>query len=406
MYQVLIVEDEPIVRKGLKSMIHWADLGMSVIADAADGQDAWEKYNEHSPDILITDLLMPLLDGISLIKKIRETNKRIVIIILTCLDDFSMLQNALALGVSSYLLKITTEPVQIEQVLSNVKTELDSRSKDLFHDDYIDFSLIREQILDDFIFYRALPTEVFSEYVRYLNMRLDEKGLITAAINLPNYNKLIKILHDSHGRKLRSVILNIINKRLDHYDIGEVYVDQLSTYMIVFSFRNTDEDKARNFVISLLTEFKTDIRNVLEVDIQYGISFMADRYEKLPEQRSEALSDLDNWSKSVINPKVECVKKYINDHYAEDISLQSAADNAGISANYVSHLFAQYADATFSVYLNRIRVERAKHLLENSELLISEISKQVGFWNTSYFIRVFKRQTGYPPDEFRKRITQ
>jgi len=315
-----------------------------------------------------------------------------------------MLQQALSLGVSSYLLKVTAEPVQIEQILEGVKNELDVQDKGFFQDQYIDYSLIKEQILDDFIYYRKLPVDVFADYVKRLKMRLTDRGLILAVIRLPNYDKLIETIQDEHGRKLRSMLLTIINKRLASYDSGEVQRDTPSSYLLIFNYDTAIETQAQEFLKNILLELKTDIQSSLEVDIHYGISSQFDGYGKLPEKRDEALADLEKWSQGTTNPKVEILKKYVSEHFTENISLQSAADFAGITASYASHLFTQYAGISFTVHLNEVRIEKAKQILKTSTLMISEISRKVGFWDATYFIRVFKKYTGYSPDEYRKKV--
>ena len=118
MYKVLIAEDEMFVRIGLKNSIQWADFDMEVISDVSDGQAAWEAYNTFRPDVLISDLKMPVLDGMALIKKIRNHNKDIVIIILSCLEEFNLVRNAIHLGVMDYLPQLTLTTQGTEAVLS------------------------------------------------------------------------------------------------------------------------------------------------------------------------------------------------------------------------------------------------------------------------------------------------
>jgi len=126
MYRVMIVEDEKFVRSGLRNMIHWESLHMEVIIDAKNGEEAYEYYLQYKPDIILTDLRMPLMDGIELIKKIRVQDKCTKFIIITCLDEFALVQEALELGVSSYILKHSSGIEEIEHKLKNVCDELDN----------------------------------------------------------------------------------------------------------------------------------------------------------------------------------------------------------------------------------------------------------------------------------------
>ena len=76
MYRVLIAEDEVFVRLGIKMSVEWEKMGMQVIADAANGQQAWDIYEKEHPDIILTDIKMPVMDGMALIRRIRERDKK------------------------------------------------------------------------------------------------------------------------------------------------------------------------------------------------------------------------------------------------------------------------------------------------------------------------------------------
>lgn len=74
--KILIVEDEVLVRCGLRSMVNWEKLGLDVIGDASNGKEALEIYEKEKPDIVMTDIKMPVMDGLELIEKIREQDQR------------------------------------------------------------------------------------------------------------------------------------------------------------------------------------------------------------------------------------------------------------------------------------------------------------------------------------------
>lgn len=126
MYTVLIAEDEMLVRMGLKASVMWEKLDMQVVADVADGEKAYEIFCEKKPDILITDLSMPGMDGLTLIGKIREVDERCAVIVVTCMDRFDMLHEAVKLGVAAYLIKATMSMTDIENALLKAKQSLGS----------------------------------------------------------------------------------------------------------------------------------------------------------------------------------------------------------------------------------------------------------------------------------------
>ena len=105
MLKVLIVEDEEMIRKGIVLTVDWEALDCVVVAEAADGLEALEAVQRCDPDLIITDLKMPQMDGIELLQTLRQQGNPVSVIILTAYDTFSFVQSALRLGAVDYLLK-------------------------------------------------------------------------------------------------------------------------------------------------------------------------------------------------------------------------------------------------------------------------------------------------------------
>ncbi|GIO34478.1 MULTISPECIES: response regulator [Paenibacillus] len=129
MYRVMIVEDEFIVRYGIRSMIDWEKIGLQLAGEAANGKEALELMEAGMPDILITDIKMPVMDGIELIAKVRAASPEIKIIILSNLEDFQYAKEAIKHGVSEYLIKSDMMPRDFEQSLLALKENLDAVRK-------------------------------------------------------------------------------------------------------------------------------------------------------------------------------------------------------------------------------------------------------------------------------------
>ena len=105
MYSLLIVEDESLVRRGLTSLIDYKQLGISNVQEAENGKQAWEIIQQHQPDILLTDINMPQMDGITLAQKVKLHYPYTHIVFLTGYDYVDYLLSALKLGADDYLLK-------------------------------------------------------------------------------------------------------------------------------------------------------------------------------------------------------------------------------------------------------------------------------------------------------------
>ena len=127
MLRILLVDDEPLELQALRDHVDWNGLGIGHVDTARNGKAAYDSILEQEPDIVITDVHMPVMDGITLARKIHDLNQHIKIIFLSGYDDFSYVQSALQLGASDYLLKPFTAE-DIENVIGKVKEE---RSRDL-----------------------------------------------------------------------------------------------------------------------------------------------------------------------------------------------------------------------------------------------------------------------------------
>ena len=97
MNKVIIAEDEFLIRIGIESSLPWNDLNMEIVASVADGEQAWRSYLKYKPEVLITDIRMPVLDGIKLIKRIRNIDRKCRIIVITCIEYFDMMYSSLEL---------------------------------------------------------------------------------------------------------------------------------------------------------------------------------------------------------------------------------------------------------------------------------------------------------------------
>ena len=117
MYSVFLVDDEPIVLEGIRSKINWEEAGFSFAGEATDGEIALSMIHELKPDILITDIKMPFMDGLELSATIKKTQPWIKIIILSGHDEFDYAKKAISIGIEDYLLK----PFTSEEVISSLK---------------------------------------------------------------------------------------------------------------------------------------------------------------------------------------------------------------------------------------------------------------------------------------------
>jgi len=395
MYKVLLAEDEVIVRLGIKSMIDWNKLDLEVVADVGNGHQALDAYHKHRPDLIITDLRMPVMDGLSLIRKIREQDSDVLIIILTCLDEFKMVQEAIGLNVFNYILKMSAGVDEITSMLQKAVLYMNERQIQTDPRRWISRRAVIGQILDDYMLYGRLTLHAFREFVNQTGVRFQETNLQICLIRISFCGGEHRSA-DDRGR-IQNLSLEIIEQNLgDEY--SEIYARNVEDYII---FRNMQEGRA---AADLLSNACQDLRDALNVDVSYGFSSCFSDYSQIPEMYNQAVLHLQDGSCTDSSRPlyVRLCEAYIRDHYMEQISLQSAAFHIGITPNYLSTLFAKTTGESFTTALNRYRIEKVKRLLLKSCAPSKELGRQVGILNESYFIRTFRRFTGMTPNQYRE----
>ena len=124
MLKVLVVEDEEMIRKGIVLAVDWAALDCVVVGEASNGAQALEAVERYDPSLIITDLKMPVMDGLEMLRQLRERGNNAFVIILTAYDSFSYAQTALRLGAVDFLLKPFHDG-ELEQAVTRLKQRMD-----------------------------------------------------------------------------------------------------------------------------------------------------------------------------------------------------------------------------------------------------------------------------------------
>lgn len=236
MYRVLLVDDEDNVLQLLQTTIQWQELGVETPYTAKDGIEALELLQSRSIDILVTDIKMPRLDGINLIRKVKGLYPHIRCILLTAYGEFEYAKEAISLGVENYLLK----PVSREEVEQTVRKALDN----LYEKRQNGESLLKENILRRWV-EGAITEEELSERATVLRLNL----------YLPEYCVvcLVKKTRDSLGN-FGNDCVELLARHSEVYS----FWDQKGRYIIIVGGRQLDMDEM--------------VRNMLELVAAYEIS--------------------------------------------------------------------------------------------------------------------------------------
>lgn len=125
MLKVLVVEDEEMIRKGIVLAVDWAALDCVVVGEASNGEEALAAVERYAPSLIITDLKMPKMDGIEMLRRLRERGNPAYVIILTAYDSFAYAQSALRLGAVDFLLKPFHDG-ELEQAVQTLRRRMEA----------------------------------------------------------------------------------------------------------------------------------------------------------------------------------------------------------------------------------------------------------------------------------------
>lgn len=395
MYTVLLAEDEPLVRMGVKSMVDWEKLNMRVCAECSDGADALEAYRRLKPDLIITDLKMPVMDGMELIRAVRAEDARTRILVLTCLEDFDAARQAIEFNVSGYVMKLSCTVEKLTDILGRVCTELDGLAARERRPEQVDFQPIRESMFFDYVRYRSLDCARFIKGMQDVGMRVSQGRLSLTVMRLMEYERFLE--KEPGGRMLRTMVMELVRLALRDFGRWECYCDHPGEYVLLFACgdeRNSPREEVLMRVSGLLDDH-------LNVESRFSPENMGAGYEDLPQLYDRARRWLDELPQRDCPKKIAGALSIIRRAYAKPISLQSVADELSVSTGYLSRLFLSTMGCTFTDMLNQTRVQRAKQLLVGGDLPVYRVGELVGIANATYFIRVFRKYTGVTPNEYR-----
>lgn len=129
MWKIVVADDEPKIRRGIENILNWDEFNIEIVGEAEDGEVALEVINREKPDIIFLDINMPFLNGLTLLQKLRETNNKSLVIIISGYDDFSYAQKALQFNAFDYILKPVSRQ-NIEDIVLKAVNKLEEAEKE------------------------------------------------------------------------------------------------------------------------------------------------------------------------------------------------------------------------------------------------------------------------------------
>ncbi|RAV22485.1 response regulator transcription factor [Paenibacillus contaminans] len=519
MYTVMIADDEDHIRTGMPKLISALDNEWEVCGSAANGLELLELLEAREADLVIMDIRMPHMDGFELLKRIRQENLEIPVILITGFQDFAYAQKALRLGA----MDILTKPIdwnELKRALTNVKQWIRDNRDEAAQQKTNQYQMgrvqkqLREKLVTELIEGIHINPVSIKEELKELGIPYDKDSFATylcyisvsqqsvAPKDFAYYSLSFKMIAEESLQAAKCPFAAICLRRPDYlmlflYDAGEDRVIE-EVKIRFFIEELTEKVKAllplpweyglSGLVTSIgylregYTSAKTDFlrkqyvswaaaeNGQMQEDFRMIADYIGRRLERKEWNESAIRGELAGWqqmreplafryivmyglvwmneiadqrglfpdggkgivadTKSIMVqptdelitlfasklkelnemtarqqddvPAIHAAKQYIHSHLDEQLTLSSVARHVYVHPNYLSYLFTKETNTSFIQYVNWARIQQAKERLAHTDQKIIEIAESLGYRSSTYFSRVFQKETGLSPKEYRQ----
>lgn len=214
MFKVLLVDDEPLIRRGLKEKLDWNSLGFEIAGEASNGLQALELVKKINPDIILTDMKMPVMDGIKLLQAIKAADSRIKVIVISAYSSFQYTQTAVKCGAFDYILK-PIDSDELTEVLARARLAIESEissSSPEHPSDFGDSLLpeVKERFLNSFISSGIINRENLELSLSNREFSSDIKQYLCLVVMIPELTEIVKEIFEDDYTKAFICLTNLI----------------------------------------------------------------------------------------------------------------------------------------------------------------------------------------------------
>ncbi len=487
---VLIVEDEIEICRALADMVNSSPC-FSVIYCAENGRDALNYLSKNTvPDIIMTDIRMPVMDGITLLSVLNSRWPCIKTIVISGYSDFAYAQKAIKYGVCDYILKPLNEQNCLATLESIARALTDEEkvfnlNKAIYHNgvyppdigrysflfafcigmypyvintkrsnDLTSDKNFRETIKDAYLGYKdglyyLLPNlgtvEEARKYLKRITQLLKQRYELPATIVMDTLQHGEDLLSAANRleKKLRATIIAFRPVSMDLTQTSYV-IEQSNPYELLVIIDHElvlalGQSKYNLFQEKLFDVLNTQLAqnvpcDILHKRVMYQYVYTAQRIslsissgnipipydwenkinvafsnslsrEQLLQEVLNIYLELFTSNASVKNQDImREVERFIEDNYTERITNQMLAKRFGFVPSYISQRFREYNGLSPCDYLTKVRIQNACCQIQTDDHVnFCELSASLGFANSSYFSKIFKKQTGMTPSEYRSK---
>jgi two-component system response regulator YesN len=407
--RMLLVDDESIILEGLRRNIPWKENGIEVIGEARDGRKALKLVGLLRPDIVMTDIRMPVMDGLELADRLSSDYPEVKVIVLTVLDEFNVVKRSLQARVVDYVLKYNYKDAALPAALKACaisRRELEERQRTAGERGILRRSYLRACLLGHGSDRSAPDRELRSHFGR---------GGLCACVLRPHVGPVRGLADRVSAEALQAVLDTTLCGAFSAYSVD---VERDLCFVACISgdspqarakfascaaatAEKVDALASGDRISAFLGRPRTDLRDIHE-------SFMeavsaADLHQGAAEQRVVLFEDI--WCNAAAHElAAKKAARFIEENYRNaELDLQMISYAVCLSPAYFSTVYKRQTGTNLSDYIISVRLRHAKELLETTDLKIHEIADLVGYASPQYLSRLFRRLEGCSPGDFRAR---
>ncbi|OAS87972.1 MULTISPECIES: response regulator transcription factor [Metabacillus] len=385
-YKVVIADDEKLILKNLAQIIDWQGLDCEIIGTAQNGQEVMEIIKNQQADLLLTDISMPEMSGIELLKTLNQINNKPMVILISGYDDFEYAKEGIKNNAFDYILK----PIDYDELEDCVKRALNKLKEQKVsvyeHEKYAIYELITSgkvdaQINNKQALYFSMIVKNYKEDIELIFTKNED------FLSKWNPNLFVYKLSDKEVMVVVEMAKHFINQAADITDAFSQHLLHEGSDQCIVSVGKVGDQ---------LFEIKHSVdaaKELLKYENYISGNVLTEERLKKEYKPSRSAADM-----------MEEALGFIRNNFQTDLGVEQTAEQVGLSVSYFSLLFKQKTGLTFLDYLTNVRMEYACHFLQNTDLKTYEIAEKVGYTDQRYFSQVFKRKTKKTPSEYRKLV--
>jgi len=381
MYNVLIADDEAVMRIAISNMLSSETSDFRLVAAVSNGAEALAYVRSNPVDIVITDLVMPVMDGLDLIQSLKDDGWGGVILVLSNYADFELARSALTRGANDYLLKLDIDGEMLEKQLTAATALIGEKSTSSEPHAHETTDIFYPCLLS--LHNRAGKSETREPAQRALTVIKQMFAETDAAIEVID---AFRIFMQIPGHAHRNTYKWVMDKLHQTVRQTKIYLNLDARALLSKSTSSREQ--------------ASDMLNVLEYAAGFIFSTKEQEVICLEDVSYADLPDgFDDYRKEVREAML-----FIHFNFQHTITLDDVAKAVNLNRDYLCRLFKNETDLPMFRYLNNLRMQRAALLIDENpgRSYIRDIASAVGIDDQFYFTRVFKKYHGVSPSEYGK----